>query len=187
MSATITKLSEYEFFKGSHGGVSSRVGWDSGVIRFIRYKFTAPAEGANSFSIKKTSIGLADGTAMGLRFFVSTDPDLANLLSDEYASTGWELTGSQSGGYYSFTGAADVLLLPNTDYYLYIFPGVKVYGMYSWNYASTITVDLVGAAGIIRVCDGDQDLITIPIVKDGDKFVQLAATIKIDGDLIFCA
>lgn len=187
MSTVYTELTEYTFFRGSISGVSSRVGWDTGVIRALRYKFRSPASGASTFTLEKGAVGLADGSAFDLRFFVTTDPNLCDTLGDHYAATGWVLTKTASGGYYTFTGSTEeLILLPDTDYYLYIFPGSYSNGsMYSWNYVTSITVTLDGAAGVVRIREGNQELIALPIVKEGDQFIELAATIKTGAGFVF--
>ena len=187
MSTTFNELLECEFFRESEDNVSSIVGWDARRIRFVRYKFTAPKNGANRISILKDRIGLREGTDVGMRFFVSESPDLWSILPENYANTGWGMSDKQEGGYYTFMGSANVVLLPDKNYYLYIFPGQYTNnGMYSWNYNTTITVTLDGGAGVVRIRDGDQEFIAIPMVKEGGTLVQLSATIKNGSDLVYC-
>lgn len=187
MSTTFTELTEYEFFRNSEAGVSELIGWDLDRIRLVRYKFTSPVGGANHIAISKDRIKVRNGKPIGLKFFISTSPDLYLTLPTDYASVGWELPSEKSGDSYTFTGAVDVVLLPNTDYYLYIFPGEFADSSnYWWDYWKTITVELSGAAGLVRIKVGGTELLTTPIVKNGDSFVQLAATIKNGDSLTYC-
>ena len=182
-----TKLEEYEFFRDDKGGVSSLVGYSSTAIRSVRYKFTTPAEGANKLTFSKGSNGVSAGTAYDLQFLITTDPNLAGSLNPSFAGTGAVTMTGKEGSYYTAAGSIEgMILLPNTDYYLYIYPAVAKHCMFSWNYASTITLTLEGAAGVVRIKADGQELIAIPMVKENGNLVNLASIIKKGTDLVYC-
>lgn len=182
-----TKLEEYEFFQNDKGGVSSLVGYSSTAIRSVRYKFTTPAEGASKLTFSKGSNGLSAGTAYDLQFLISTDPDMAGSLNPSFAGTGAVTMTGKEGSYYTAAGSMEgMILLPNTDYYLYIYPATAKHCMFSWNYASTVTLTLDGAAGVVRIKEGDRELIALPVVKQDGAFINLAATVKVGGEQRYC-
>ena len=183
MAGESITVSGYQFYSGTGAAASQVVGWDNGKLRYVRYTIVASSTGAGAshLSIKKGTVGLQAGAAIGLRFFITTDPQFYEQLPTVYASTGLSLTGKNEGGYYTFTGDADVLLLPGKEYYLYIFPGTSTYGSYLWNGPAAITITPSGAAGVIRIKEGDQEVVIIPTVKENGEFITLSATVK-DGE-----
>lgn len=187
MAGESITVSGYQFYMGTGTAASQVVGWDNGKIRYVRYTIAASATGAGAshLSIKKGTVGLLSGAAIGLRFFITTDPTFYEKLPAEYATTGQNLTGKNEGGYYTFTGEEDVLLLPGNEYYLYIFPGVGTYGQYLWNYPGSVILTPSGAAGVIRVKEGDKELVLLPMVKESGEFVTLAATVKNNDEFSF--
>lgn len=167
MATTYTQLPEYEFL----GGSSSRVGYGNSTERIVRYKFTTPPEGANKFSFTKGSIGLAEGKESALRFFISTDPDLYDTLTTEFDGHGLTSITGNNASYYTVSGNIDgLILLPDTDYYLYVFPDTTTMCMYSWNYAATITVTLDGGAGLVRLDTGSGFVNAIPHIDNGTEW-----------------
>lgn len=164
--------------------VSSRVvGVESKVNRVARYSLTAPAEGANHIDITFYSNGLSAGSKIPVRFFIGTDETShANAGADaEYTG---ELTLASDGE--TFTGAADILLLPGVTYYVWFFPGSTAYGYYSWYGSGVSTLVTSGGAGLAKVKqngelvsyqfyakkDGTVNLY-LPYVRVGDQLVLL--------------
>ena len=146
-------------FTAGKGATSRVVGNDyqdgSIINRIARYTFTTPAEGANHFSFLIHTNGLGDGNKCPLRFFVGTDPTSHINAWDTSEYTG-EATISSNNKI--VTGEADIILMPNTTYYLFIFPGSKsVYGWYSWYSLDNINnFTFTGGAGVsyIKAADG---------------------------------
>lgn len=126
--ATI-QLTEPYFYKAGKGGVSRVVGVESGAARVVRYGFTAPDTGASEVQLTLSGMALKAGQAIGLRFFITTDPE-------SYANPGTDAPylGSLTfqSGYTQAAASAKTLLLPGQTYYLWIFPAVRVYGWYGW-------------------------------------------------------
>lgn len=136
------------FYKDGEEVSSRVVGVESKVNRVARYSLTAPAEGANHIDITFYSNGLSAGSKIPVRFFIGTDETShANAGADaEYTG---ELTLASDGE--TFTGAADILLLPGVTYYVWFFPGSTAYGYYSWYGSGVSTLVTSGGAGIVKV------------------------------------
>lgn len=143
--ATIQLVDEnWSWYKKGVSGYSRVFGYEDSSRRVARYKFTAPASGASGLSITIYSGGRGSGNHIPINFFIGTDPD-----SHANAGPGSTATGTFTLGddWLTFTGSANMILIPNQVYYLWIFPGEDTFGWY-WgtraNYTSTITTS--GAA-----------------------------------------
>lgn len=171
------------FYKDGKTVTSRVVGYESMVNRVARYSFLTPAEGANHIEIIFYSNGLAGGNQIPVWFFIGTDPDShANAGAD--ASYTGELTLGSDGE--TFTWSGDLLLMPNTTYYIWFFPGKASYGYYSWYGSGTSTLETSGGAGLARVVQngafqscqfyarkGDSIALYLPYVRSGDQLVLL--------------
>lgn len=74
MATTITLSSAY-YFLNDTGGVSSILGYD-GSRRMVRFSFTTPAEGADTYSFVINYAYLYGGSAsVSLSFYVGTESD----------------------------------------------------------------------------------------------------------------
>jgi hypothetical protein len=190
MATNVDLRGNWAFFtNGVQNNNRRYVGHDTSGNAVIRYHFRTPAAGANSLSWKQTRATAAYGTPGGkLRFYVGDDPN-SHINAGPEADYHGEDTPTGSG-YLTVGGSISGLtLLPDKDYYLFIFPGFSSYCLYGWDYQYeeyAITVTLDGAAGVVRLKEGDQELIAVPMVKEGGELVQLAATVKSGDDLIFC-
>ncbi len=140
MATTVTP-SAYTFFKNSDTGVSTVVGYESSSERGIRYTFKLPSSctaGATSYSFTKTSNSLGGGTS-GLRWNWAVSTSSTAYLNTTGAGQGYKAASSSFS-----SGSTSMTLLPNTTYYLFIYPGSTTYGWYYWNYPEsnfTLTVD----------------------------------------------
>ena len=136
-------LTDVVFYKDGVPGQSEVVGFESGATRVARYTFTAPQTGATALDIQLTYLSKGAGLDIPIRFAISTDPN-----SHCNAGETSPYTGVMSGK----TGSAQVRLLPNQTYYLWLFPGQNIWG---WYYAPTTgTVTLSGVSQGIVVGDG---------------------------------
>lgn len=127
--ASIT-LSSPAFFRNGVGGASSVVGVESKLNRVARYSFVAPATGANAVSLSFAGMWFGNGTRPdSFRFYIGTDSNSHINAGADTACTG---TLAVDSGGTVFSGAADILLLPSTTYYLFVFPNTATFGWYNW-------------------------------------------------------
>lgn len=169
--ATITLSNPYYYMAGV-GGVSAVVGnEDQTSNRVVRFEFMSPSSGASrvSWSIYY-GYPMAQSSKKIMRFYIGTSPTShANAWKDsEYHG---EVTATAPDNFtYTFTGSADIVLLPNTKYYLWIFPGDTGDG---WCYyglvPNTCTVDVSGGAGLAYIGNGtDHDAHQVRIGNGND-------------------
>ena len=169
-------LNNATYYMNGVGGVSSVIGNDwnkrtaSSVPRIARYIIEAPSTGASKLAITMYTGGKGDGSHIPLRFFIGTDPESHANATHNSEATGTLTLGSD---WLTFTGEADVLLLPGKTYYLWIFPGSDTYGWY-WatrsGYASALTTS---GAAMSDISAGDGILgkeHTISLTRYSDKF-----------------
>lgn len=171
MATIITEFEHPVFYSKGTSGASAIVGYADGVNRVVRYKFTTPAIGASKFTFSKPSITVYSnsiGSSEKLRFYVTDDP-----ASYANAGANAEYHGTVSVSGNTATGSADITLLPNKEYYLFIFPGFASYGAYNWNYPPTITVTLDGGAGLVYIKKGSEVKKHQAYVKKGSTWQHL--------------
>lgn len=185
MPTTYNSISDYEFFKAGEGEAGSIVGYSAGN-RVVRYKFTAPDEGASALSFTKKNVGDEGALSAGatLRWYVTNDPDSHKDAGPDSEYHGEVTLSDKDGTYYTAKGSADnLVLLPGETYYLFVFPGTSVKKYYWWNYPTTITLTLSGAAGLVWIHNGTDAMkallhiytdgtwkIAIPYIHDGIKW-----------------
>ena len=171
-----------------------RTGYYNNAPAITRYKFTAPAMGASKIKIEKRDLGLYDDCSMRgekLAFFITTSAT-SHLAAyyvegsqNQYDIDGFFTMTKQSDGHYSISGSVDKILLPNTDYYLYIFPGYTSYVWFTVYGSAYLIVTLDGGAGAIHLTEGDVEFITLPMIKENGKMIELSATIKLDNEFVY--
>ena len=135
------------------------------AVRVLRYTFTTPAEGASSFSLL---ISRCDDNPNGgnpaLRFYVTTSEDShMTAVGGSYAYDGTLTRRYVSGNEWNYEYYSETIskvLLPNTTYYLWVFPATNNVGtaffpcdeyQYYTEYCS-MTVD--GGAGLVYIDNG---------------------------------
>lgn len=171
------------FYKNGNAGASRVVGYESQANRVARYSFVTPAEGGSHVDIVYYSNGLGGGSKIPVRFFIGTDPNSHANAGAGSSHTG-ELTLGSDGE--TFTWSGDLLLLPNTTYYIWFFPGSTAYGYYSWYGSGTSTLTTSGGAGLAKVKQSGELVsyqfyakkggavnIYLPYVRVGDRLVLL--------------
>ena len=151
MATKIKLIGPPTYYKDGVSGASPVVGIADGVNRVARYAFTAPAVGATSVEVYLPyhSLGSGSGTQPALRFYIGLDAsDHANAGPDASYTADLVL---DTKTWNSYSGSAQVTLLPSKTYYLWVFPSTTKYGWWHWNgYAedAAITVDGVAASEI---------------------------------------
>ena len=143
-------LTDSVFYKDGVPGQSKVVGFESGVTRVARYAFISPDTGGTELTFRLDAVSKGNGADIPLRFALSTDPEAYTNAGANAPYTGkvtlelWD---------YAAYGAAQVRLLPNTTYYLWLFPGENTWGWYYVSAGGTVTVTGI-SQGIATAPDG---------------------------------
>ncbi len=163
-------------YEAGTSGASYVVGYESRQNRVVRYGFRTGPGGASEISVNIPNLSKSDGTGSAdapLRFFIGTSP-----TSHANAGAGstylGQLTMTTAGGFYHFSGSAKVVLTPNTDYYLWIFPGSTTFGWWWVPSQGTATVTVHTAAmSDFTVSNGTLGQAqTITITRHGSGFLH---------------
>lgn len=184
------------------GGVVDKSNLNVGYLekknRVVCLPFSVGKTGASEFSFLLENAYLnytsgADGH-IGKFAFVVAPQNVTGYEDYNGAVTGnigdglleFESIGS---GLYNVRGSVKKVLLEG-EYYLWLFPNYVSEGQPWFSFrigsACVATYELSGAAGLIRIQEGDKELLTIPMVKIGGVLVQHSATIKSGDSLIYC-
>ena len=136
------------------------VGYEGGSNRVVRLTFTTNDNPYNLTGASSLSWSLGgnykpdDASVPTLRWYVGTSSTShinAGISTTEYHGN---VTATNNSGEYTFSGSADIILLPNTTYYLWIFPSVEKYSYYHMSKDKGATVTLSGSAGLVHIDDG---------------------------------
>lgn len=148
-------LTDKRFYTGgTEESASQIVGYANSKNRVVRFTFQTGTVGASSVSWYVEDNYFADGTQPGLRWYVGTSATShvnAGASTTTYTGT---VTATNKSGEYHFSGSANVALLPNTTYYLWIFPSVAKYGYYNLSEVPATNVTTSGGAGLVYIDDG---------------------------------
>lgn len=156
--ATITLTNPY-YYQDDVGGVSAVIGWDGIYYRIARYEFTTPNTGVNHVSFTFPDFQNVSGTGIpdcNLCFYIGTSSTSHAGANADSAYTG-KITVTQNANYlFDFAGEADILLLPNTKYYFWIFSNsAKSTLHYSHFYDTTSkAITVTGGAGLVYIDNG---------------------------------
>lgn len=131
---TVSETRTYSQNIGDVTDYTQSCGWDfSDGNRVIRFTFTTDSTGANSIHWKVSKFypwdwqqGNYQSTPIPLNFYIGTDPDSHKFSGAEETRITGEVSIYLSPNGISeecyLSGAAEIKLLPNTTYYLWIFP-----------------------------------------------------------------
>ena len=180
MATKIKLIGPPAYYKDGVSDASPVVGIADGVNRVARYTFTAPAVGATSVEVYLPyhSLGSGSGTQPALRFYIGLDAsDHANAGSDASYTADLVL---DTKTWNSYSGSAQVTLLPSKTYYLWVFPSTTKYGWWHWNgYAEDAAITVDGAAA--SVIKGDNGTLgenhTITTTRYDASFTHTVAAI----------
>lgn len=147
-------LSNPVYFKGgADAGTSRLVGVESGMNRVCRYTFVLDAaECATHLEIDMDSANYTQwgnyssnawqnvNGATSLYFYIGTDPDeFKNAGADQVSSATGKVTMVYRGGSganqnlsWDMALSGDVMLVPGVTYYLWVYPGYRNYGYFTW-------------------------------------------------------
>lgn len=144
-------------YVGGGTASSSIVGYESSKNRVMRYMFETDANGASHINVELTNLYFYGGSIkQDICWYIGTDAD-----SHKNANAS---AGSESMGTLTFDSSykvaeidANVTLLPNTTYYLWIFPSVSTYSCYDLSVsAADNTLTMTGGAGLVYIKVGSE-------------------------------
>ena len=115
-------------FQNGVGTDGMLIGYSSTVNRVVRYEFTTGDDGAQkiSFEFKGPTAPPGSYTAATINWYVTTSETSHISAGKDAAKNGTCTVSSYNSSTYAFTievNEGTVKLLPNTTYYLYLFPG----------------------------------------------------------------
>jgi hypothetical protein len=140
---TLSKPQFYDGGKPVSGSAVVGVSYDRN--RVVRYSFTAPETGATSVALDfKGILHKAGERTNKFYFYIGTDPD-SHINAGATSTRTGELN-VYVDTYTCCAGAADVLLLPNATYYLFVFPSTTQYGWWSWEGVNSATMSTEGGS-----------------------------------------
>lgn len=167
--ATI-ELTNPSYYQGgtevSGGAVGNEKPNGNLVRRVARYTFTSPLEGAQNVSSTFYIGGLDEGLHIPLRFYIGTSSD-SHINAGSNSEYIGELIESTFEGWVTFTGNANIILIPNQTYYLWVFPASDTFGLYYWNNNYyTSHMETSGYVGVVQIDDG----LYLPCIDNGTSW-----------------
>lgn len=207
-SFTVSETRTYSQREGDITDYSQGCGYDynggnNPGNRVMRFTFTTDSIGASSIHWKLSYLypwywqnGIYDQTAIPLNFYIGTDDSSHQTSgSDETNITG-AVTVHLDPDWISencyLEGEADIMLLPNTTYYLWIFPAQSTHYIYVSGYAGqnvcqSMVITSSGAGGGVVYIKIDSEMVaTIPYVVSGGAWKQTIPYIVKSNDWKIC-
>lgn len=164
------------FFRAGVPYDDEKVGYETatGASRVVRYSFTTPPDGVSKLSFR--GLHLAHGASyawQGLGFYVSTSPTAYIGATPSSQSMG-TLSIRGEGGDYSFSAPEVEINLPaDTTAYIYIFPRLAQYFMWSFINVGAITIDTKPGSSAISAITGSVETLgtlTVSVGKAVEAF-----------------
>lgn len=155
----------YQGYRAASGGAVGNEYTNGNVVRRVaKYTFTSPLEGAQNVSLTFYTAALADGSNIPLRYYIGTSSD-----SHINAGSNSEYIGELIfDGDITFTGSANIILVPNQTYYLWVFSGNDTYGWYYWNNNyHTSYMETSGYVGVLPIDNGSDSDLYLPYIDNG--------------------
>ena len=171
--AIITTTDFLNYYDGdsADGVYSSIVGYESGVTRCVRFKFVSPPTGASHVAIDGKLSPREGGAKIAPRWYITTSATShANACGD--AAYHGTLNMTNPDGIYRGYGEADILLLPNTTYYLWLFPQSATYDW--WAHHESYTIETSGSVGVVYIDNGSGWDAYIPYIDNGSGWVIMS-------------
>lgn len=190
--------STYTAYYGNEVTTSHRVGYVDETNRVLAMPFTTGDAGASTFSFSMTlvyAINNPETAAEGCKFaFAITEANNTDYINYNGEGDGTNYNGIGDGyimftendfadNYYDISGSVDKILLPNTQYCLWLFPNYKklqVILSLSYNSGGVHTYELSGAAGLVRIDTGSELVKAVPYIDNGTEW-KLAVPYLDDG------
>lgn len=166
-----TIKANWSSYIGGDTATSAIVGYESSKNRVMRYMFETDSDGASHIYVELTNLYFRSGNIyQDICWYIGTD---ANSHKNANASAGSASMGKLTFGssYHAAEIDADVILLPNTTYYLWLFPSVSTYSCYDISTNSTDnTLNMTGSAGLVYVKSGSEMKKCQAYVKSGSTW-----------------
>ena len=159
------------FYKNGEPGVSAVVGYESLSNRVVRYCLHTGQSGAGQVALAFSGNWKGSGTLPKLHFYIGTDPD-----SHADAGASAPYTGTLAANGYDYSGSAEVMLLPDTDYYVWVFPATQVFGWIQWSYVPGAAVaDCSG--GALTVLTAQPGTLGSPMTLELTRYTEFTHTV----------
>ena len=152
--ATITSTAKQPYAGGSTTDAQQVVGYLNSKNNVVRYTFKTDSSGASSVSWSIPNNYLGGGTAPALRWYITTSATSHTNAGSSAAYHGTVKVTDVGSGNYTFSGNANIVLQPNTTYYLWLFPSTTTYGYYNLTQSQQATITTSGAAGLVYIDNG---------------------------------
>jgi hypothetical protein len=168
--------------------------WEGATfIAVMRYKFTTTSTITSKINLIKASFDLDVNYVNNkidnqIMFYITDDPDSHKYAyyvagRNEVAYDGYlNLTRETGTGYYTGTGSVEKTLLPNTDYYLYLFADFTsnkkiLYTVYNSAYI-TIELESAEAKIVMQIDLGNSFVSVVPCIDMGNTWKTLQPYIE---------
>lgn len=152
--AEITTTAKQTYTGGTAESSSQIVGYANSMNRVVRFTFKTDALGSSSVEWYLKDNYFADGTAPGMRWYIGTSATSHTNAGASTTTYSGAVTVTSNSGAYTFSGSANLVLMPNTTYYLWLFPSVTKYGYYNLTEKRQAVVTTSGGAGVVYLDDG---------------------------------
>lgn len=164
-----------KIYAGTSETTSELIGYNAGKNYVARYTFKTGSEGASSVSwlVARNSHSSATGNGGALRWYITTSSTShinAGATTTKYhgdVTVSTNVPGHE--GFDSFSGSADLVMLPNTTYYLWIFPKNAKFGCY-YTHSTNAELTTSGAAGSARIGNGSVHESYQCVIGNGSSF-----------------
>ena len=166
-----------QVYAGTEATNSKMVGY-SKKNYVVRYAFTTGKEGASSISWEldgnshdsNPSSAYYTGIKQQLRWFITTSSTSHINAGSTTTKHHGDVTVSSVGNADVFSGSVEMVMLPNTTYYLWIFPATATYGFYWLTVSAKATLTTSGSAGLVRIRDGSAFHAYKCVIYNGSKW-----------------
>ena len=148
--ATIT-TSTVQAYAGTSTSTTRIVGRNAGQHCVARYSFTTDSMGASTVAWETGKNSVGAGTRPPLRWCITADPTSHINAGPSTTDYQGSVTVTNVQGWDVFSGSADLVLVPNTTHYLWLFPNTSTYGFYYLGGTYTATVTTSGGAGLVFI------------------------------------
>ena len=168
--AVIASTAKATYAGGTLDAGSQVVGYADGMNRVVRFTFKTDSVGASSVSWKLDGNYAGGGAIPALRWYIGTSATShvnAGASSPSYHGT---VTATENAGEYTLSGAADIVLLPNTTYYLWLFPASTKFGYFYLTEKRQADLTTGGGAGLIYIGTGSGFGLYLAWIFDGSNW-----------------